>query len=252
MQDVRYEVIDGVAVITLDAPDRRNALTPRMATELASAVDDADANAEVGAVVVTGGSSFCAGAHLRNLDAVKADPAGDANYQAIEGIYDAFVRLGTAKTPTIAAVRGAAVGAGVNLALAADVRIVAHDARLLSGFARIGLHPGGGHFALLARTAGRETAAALGLFGREVSGTRAAELGLAWQAVEDAQVEPVALDLARHAAADPALSRRMTPSFRQETEQPGLPWTAAVQVERAPQMWSFRRAGSGAAGEPQS
>jgi enoyl-CoA hydratase len=249
VEEIRYEVTDGVSVITLDAPDRRNALTPRMAAELVRALDEADADPAVGAVVVQGGPTFCAGAHLATLDDVKADPAADESYRAIEGIYDAFLRLGATKSPTVAAVRGAAVGAGVNLALAADVRIVAHDARLLSGFARIGLHPGGGHFALLARTAGREAAAAIGLFGREVSGSRAADLGLAWQAADDADVEPLALELARQAAADPALARSMVASFRQETEAPGLPWTAAVHVERAPQMWSFRRA---AASDPGS
>jgi enoyl-CoA hydratase len=242
MREVRYEVANGVAVITLNAPERRNALTPSMARELAGALDSADADSHVGATVVHGGAAFCAGAHLQTLDDVKADPASEEHFRAIDNIYAAFLRLNSAKSPTIAAVRGAAVGAGLNLALAADLRIVARDARLLSGFARIGLHPGGGHFALLTRTAGPETAAAMGLFGTEIRGSRAAELGLAWEAVDDADVVPRALELASRAAADPALSRRMLASFRHQAAQPGLPWAAAVEVERAPQMWSFRRA----------
>jgi enoyl-CoA hydratase len=241
--EVRYEVVDGVAVISLDAPKRRNALTPRMAAELAGAVDEADSDDGVGAIVLRGGPSFCAGADLQTLEKVKTDPAEDVSFRTIDTIYNTFLRLGASRSPSIAAVRGAAVGAGVNLAMAADLRIIARDARLLSGFARIGVHPGGGHFALLAGASGREAAAAIGLFGCEIDGTRAAEIGLAWEAVDDGDVEPIALDLARRAARDPELARRMTTTFRQQAAAPGLPWEAAVQVERASQMWSFRRRG---------
>ena len=98
--------------------------------------------------------------------------------------------------PTIAAVLGAAVGAGINLMLATDLRIVAEDARLISGFLRIGLHPGGGHFGLLAGRAGAEAAAAAGIFGEEISGVRAVQLGLAWEALPAEQVEQRAAELA--------------------------------------------------------
>jgi enoyl-CoA hydratase len=239
--EVNYEVVDNVARITLCAPERRNALTPQMAAELVGAVDRADADETVGAILITGGDSFCAGADRGLLADTEADPAGDASYRIISGIYDSFLRFGTAKSPTVAAVRGAAVGAGLNLAMATDLRIVARDARLLSGFARIGLHPGGGHFGLLARSAGREAAAAMGLFGCQISGTRAVELGMAWQAIDDDAVEQVAFDLARRAAADPALAREMVGSFRRQCESPGASWDAGVQIERSPQMWSFRR-----------
>jgi enoyl-CoA hydratase len=241
MSEIRYEVTDGVAVVTLDAPQRRNALTLAMAAELVAALDEADADETVGAVVLGGGPSFCAGADLGVLRAAGADPAEDANFQAIETIYQAFLRVGAVRTPTIAAVRGAAVGAGMNLVLAPDLRIVAHDARLLSGFGRIGVHPGGGHFVLLDRVAGREATAAMGLFGAEVSGTRAVEIGMAWQAVADDAVDAAAFELARRAARDPALARRTVASFRRETAAPGVSWDVGVEVERSPQMWSFRR-----------
>src|SRR5439155_24440807 len=125
--------------------------TADMARELVAAIDAADADEQVGAIVVSGGANFCAGAHRETLAAVAADPAGDTEFRTIDDIYDAFLRLTHTRCPSIAAVRGAAVGAGVNLALAADLRIVSGTARLLSGFAAIGLHPGGGHFALLGR-----------------------------------------------------------------------------------------------------
>ncbi len=104
-------------------------------------------------------------------------------------IYDSFYRLGQVKVPTIAAVRGSAVGAGMNMLLAADLRIVANNARLLAGFLKRGLHPGGGHFVILSRLISREAAAAMALFGEEIDGTKAVELGLAWESVDDAAVE---------------------------------------------------------------
>jgi enoyl-CoA hydratase len=169
------------------------------------------------------------------------DPVEDEAYRNLETVYAAFTTVGSIGVPTVAAVRGAAVGAGLNLALATDLRVVSRTARLLPGFAQIGIHPGGGHFTLLARVAGREAAAALGLFGDEVDGERAVALGLAWAAYDDGDVEEQALALARRVAQDPALARRMVASFRRETAAGGVPWDVAVELERSPQMWSLRR-----------
>lgn len=241
MSEIRYEVSDGVAVVTLDAPARRNALTLAMAAELVAALDEADADDRVGAVVISGGASFCAGADRAVLAAAGTDPAEDENFRSIEAIYQAFLRVGEVRSPTIAAIRGAAVGAGMNLALATDMRVVGRDARLLSGFLRVSLHPGGGHFSLLERAAGREATAAMGLFGATIDGIRAVELGMAWAAVDDAAVDQTAFDLAANAAADPELSRRTVASFRRSTSSPGVSWDVGVEVERSPQMWSFRR-----------
>jgi enoyl-CoA hydratase len=241
VSEIGYAVEDHVAVITLEAPERRNALSVPMAGELTEAALAAEADPDVGAVVVTGGAHFCAGAARNVLAEAGVDPTEDGNYRNLGAVYEAFTRLGGIGVPTIAAVRGAAVGAGLNLALATDLRIVSRTARLLPGFAQIGIHPGGGHFTLLARVAGRETAAAMGLFGEEVDGDRAVALGLAWAAYDDADVEGEAIALAGRVAKDPALARRLVASFRHQTAPGGLPWAAAVELERAPQMWSLRR-----------
>jgi enoyl-CoA hydratase len=241
MTEIRYEVSEGVALITLDAPERRNALSVEMSVELADAARTAEADASVGAVVVTGGEHFCAGAVRSVLADTGLDPVADDAYRNLETVYAAFTTLGGIGVPTVAAVRGAAVGAGLNLALATDLRIVSRTARLLPGFAQIGIHPGGGHFTLLNRVAGREAAAALGLFGDEVDGERAVALGLAWAAHDDADVEEQALAMARRVARDPALARRTVASFRRETAPGGLPWDVSVELERSPQMWSLRR-----------
>src|SRR5579875_3172711 len=162
MAEVLLELEDGVAVVTLDAPHRRNAFVPTMVHELLEICDRIDADETIGAVVVrANGPSFCAGAHRAVLAEAGRDPARPDRYRELELTYRAFARVGELRPPTVAAVRGHAVGAGVNLMLATDLRVVAEDARIIAGFLRIGIHPGGGHFALLARLAGREAAAAM-------------------------------------------------------------------------------------------
>ncbi|MDC5697605.1 enoyl-CoA hydratase-related protein [Intrasporangium calvum] len=249
MSEVTYAVEDGVATITLSAPERRNALSVEMSRELIDAARAAEDDHTVGAIVVTGGQHFCAGAVRAVLADTGLDPVEDEAYRNLETVYRAFTTIGDIGVPTIAAVRGAAVGAGLNLALATDLRIVSRTARLLPGFAQIGIHPGGGHFTLLNRVAGREAAAALGLFGTEVDGERAVQLGLAWAAHDDADVEPEAHALAARVAGDPELARRLVRSFRRETVPGGVAWDVAVELERSPQMWSLRRKHGPAAGE---
>lgn len=232
----------GVATIVLDAPGRRNALTRPMARALVEACDEIDADPAIGAVVVRGeGGFFCAGGDRQTLADAGRDPATPDAWDGIGDVYRSFQRVGELEPPTVAAVRGGAVGAGMNLALATDVRIVASDAKLISGFLPIGLHPGGGHGALLGRTGAREAASALTLFGERIDGARAAQLGLAWEAVEDSEVDARAHALAAVPGADPELARRTARSLRAELGPPALPWTAALELERASQMWSMRR-----------
>ncbi len=241
--EIRLETNGNVATLTLAAPDRRNALTPQMARDLYDACEAIDADKGIGAVVVCGeGKGFCSGAHRATLAAAAADATSDALYKDLTSVYQAFARVGRLEPPTIAAVRGHAVGAGVNLAFATDLRIVAEDATIRAGFLQIGLHPGGGHFTLVGRTAGRETVAALGLFGEDVTGRRAVELGLAWEAVPADQVEPRAHELAERAAGDPELARAVARSMRMELGPPAISWPVALESETATQIWSMRRA----------
>jgi enoyl-CoA hydratase len=232
----------GVAMLSLNAPERRNALTVAMAEELVDACEELDADREVGAVVVRGeGGFFCAGGDRGTLEAAGRDPADPEVYAGLGAVYRSFARVGELEAPTVAAVRGGAVGAGLNLMLATDVRIVARDAKIICGFMPIGLHPGGGHSALLGRTGSREAASVMALFGERIDGDRAADVGLAWAAVDDADVEATAVDLAGRAGADPELARRTAASLRTVLGPPPLPWPAALELERASQMWSMRR-----------
>lgn len=241
MSEIAVRCEAGVAVLTLSAPERRNALTPSMARELAVACAELDADDAVGVVVVQGaGGTFCAGADLATLTAVGEDPVDETRYADLDAIYDAFMRVGELRAPTIAAVRGTAVGAGLNLALVTDLRVVAEDAKLIAGFLQIGVHPGGGSLTMLNERAGREAAAALALFGEAIDGRRAVDLGLAWTAVPDSEVEARALELAAVAAADPELARLAVRSLRAEAGAK-LPVRVALEYERASQLWSLRR-----------
>ncbi len=238
---VTYAVSDGVATITLDAPDRRNALSVEMSRELIDAARTAEADAAVGAVVVTGGKHFCAGAVRAVLADAGRDPVEDEAYRNLETVYRAFTTIGEAAVPTVAAVRGAAVGAGLNLALATDLRIVSRTARLLPGFAQIGIHPGGGHFTLLNRVAGREAAAAMGLFGEEVDGERAVASAWLGPPTTTPMSRRGAHAIAARVAADPELARRAVRSSAANRPRRRARGTSPSRSSAAPQMWSLRR-----------
>jgi enoyl-CoA hydratase len=241
MGTIDLSIGEGVAVITVSAPEVKNALTPQMGAELAEVCDRIDADRSVGAAVIQGdGGTFCSGADRRRWTP-GIDQAEEHTYAETGQVYGAFMRVGALAVPTIAAVRGAVVGAGINLMLATDLRVVASDARIMAGFLRIGLHPGGGFFTIANRAAGREATAALGLFSEEIDGDRAAEIGLAWRSVPDSEVEALAVELAARPARDPALAREAVRSFRAETGTPGMDWATALHFERATQMWSQRR-----------
>jgi len=223
-------------VLTLDDETRRNALSAPMVDAIVAAVDAAEADDAVGALVVTGvPPAFCSGADTSNLRALGA---GESDAGSVRSIYDGFLRVRDCTLPTVAAVNGPAVGAGFNLALCCDARLAAESARFDSRFASIGLHPGGGHTWMLDRAVGPHTAAAMTLFGARVDGRRAVELGLAWACVPDAEVLDAAVAFAGPVAALPrALARSVKASLR---ETPALDFDAAVTLELERQAASLQ------------
>ena len=249
-----------VALLTLDDPDRRNALTADIVEAMIAAVGDAESDESVGAIVVTGAPpAFCSGADTSRLAAMGADsgstgdrrrarrsseetpPAASTNADDdVRGIYDGFLCVRDCALPTVAAVNGPAVGAGFNLALCCDVRIAAASARFDSRFVHIGLHPGGGHAWMLERAAGPQAAAAMVLFGERVDGARAAELGLAWRCVPDDAVVDEAVALAERAASGPPeVVRAVKATLREVPWQPDF--EAAVTLELERQRRSFEQ-----------
>jgi enoyl-CoA hydratase len=238
---IRLETIGSVAVVTIDEPATRNALTGASSRELLDCLEQVSQDQAVAAAVLRGaGGHFCAGADRTLLAAARQHPYDPGIIADLEAVYECFARLGNMPVPTVAAIRGAAVGAGMNLALAADVRIAARDARLLSGFLRIGLHPGGGHFTMLDRLGGPQTTVAMALFGEEISGSRLAQLGLAWEVVDDAEVEGRAIELASRVT-DVVLAREAMATFRAQAQSRQLPAATAARAEQAAQLMSFAR-----------
>jgi enoyl-CoA hydratase len=204
-----------------------------MVTEIAAAMDDIDADDGVGAVVVTGaGKAFCAGADLGDL--------GKGSGSGLRAIYDGFLRIAKSPLPTLAAVNGAAVGAGMNLALCCDVRVAATRARFDCRFPQLGIHPGGGHTWMLRRAVGPSAAAAMLLFGEVVDGAEAVRLGLAHRVVEDEQLPAAAHEMAARAADVPrqlsVLIKQSLKDMAQITEH-----DSAVERELWPQVWTTQQ-----------
>ena len=235
----------GVATVTLSNPRRKNAITLEMAAGIEDFCDQVETDAGVGAVLVAGaGGYFCSGADTRILAASSADPASPAAVASISALYRSFTRVGSLPVPTLSLVSGGAVGAGMNLALATDLMLVTPDAVLDSGFLARGIHPGGGHIALLGRRIGYQQATAMALLGRALSGVEAVACGLAYAARDADDLLPAALELAALAAKDPELTRRVKLSLTLELGSGPVSWPAAVEIERGAQMWSLARKGS--------
>ena len=191
---VHTEITDRVAVLTLSHPERRNALNIELSGKLVDAVRAAVTDDGVGAIVITGEDpAFCAGGDLAEL--ARADPA------TLHTVYAGFLAIAQCPLPTIAAVNGAAVGAGLNLALTCDLRMAGPRAKFDARFLSLGLHPGGGYTWMLQRLLGPQAAAALTLFGDVLDAAEAARIGLVHKVAED--VLPAAVELAGRAAAAP-------------------------------------------------
>jgi enoyl-CoA hydratase len=234
---VRTDIDAGVATVTLADAERRNALTLPMVTEIIDAFDALEADPAVGAAIVTGdGPAFCAGADLSHLSS-SADGGAEAGLRAI---YEGFLRIGRSPLPTLAAVNGAAVGAGMNLALVCDVRIAAQRARFDTRFLQLGLHPGGGHTWMAQRIAGPQAVLATVLFGEVLDGAEAERVGLVWRCVPDAELLPAAREMAERAASGPhELARRIKATIQDVAllDDHG----AAVDRELEPQVWSLEQ-----------
>lgn len=231
-REIRTERRDGVAVITVSDPARRNAMAIDLSEDLVTAVREVERDEGIGAVVVTGEPpGFCAGADLTQLAG-----AGGSREDGLRRIYQGFLAVAECTLPTVAAVNGAAVGAGMNLALACDVRLAGPKARFDSRFLQLGLHPGGGYTWMAQRVLGPQGASAVTLFGEVLDAQEAERTGLVWRAVDD----PVtaAVELAARAAAAPRELAIATKRTMRVTDT--LPvQSAAVDVEIRAQLASL-------------
>ena len=190
----------GYRVITLNRPERLNALTVEMADALIEALDSADADESCRAVLLTGaGRGFCAGQDLTAITDMEPDEIG-----GLLDHYNPLVeKLRELPLPVVCAVNGVAAGAGANLALACDIVLAGRSASFVQAFARIGLVPDCGGTWFLPRLVGAARARALAMLAEPVPAATAAEWGMIWQAVDDERLMAEAHALAARLAAGP-------------------------------------------------
>jgi enoyl-CoA hydratase len=178
-------VAEGVVVLTLNEPDKRNAMSPGLQAALSDAVDTVRADGAARVLVVAGnGSAFSAGADLPAVFGDLDRPVGEIR-GSLRAIYESFLKVRRLEIPTIAAVQGPAVGAGVNLAMSCDVRLAGPGASFAVTFTKLGLHPGGGCTHYVTQALGPQRALALLLDGGSLSASEALAAGIVLEVVED-------------------------------------------------------------------
>ncbi len=213
--EVRYQVADHVATLTLDAPERMNTISPTMLREISERLLEADADPDVRCIVLTGaGRAFCAGLDLQaqmagpkgglgSLTGTSGPPPGEFDLRSAPPVV-----LHNIDTPTIAALNGGAAGYGLDMALGCDIRVAADTAKLNSGFAKRGILPESGGTWLLPRMVGYAKAAEIAFTGRTLTAAEALELGIVNQVVPADELAGAAGALAAEIAANAPLAVR--------------------------------------------
>jgi len=205
---IRLDIAAGVATLILDRPARLNSAPPQMFDEIAEALDHLKG---ARALVITGaGRAFCSGADLG--DRKDADPSspGDWAYRALTRHYGpTLLKLSKLGMPVICAVNGPAAGIGCSIALAGDLVIAGKSAYFLQSFVNVGLVPDGGASWILPRLAGKARAAEMMMLGEKIAAEKAAEWGLIYKCVEDADLLTEARSLSTRLASGPTTALRM-------------------------------------------
>jgi len=224
---------EGVVLLTLDQPDQRNAMSAAMTASWVEAMADLAADRDVRAVVVTGaGSAFCSGGDTSWI-ASEPDATVDDLRDRMLPFYRAWLAILRLEVPTLAAVNGPAIGAGLCLALACDLRYAATGARLGAPFVRLGMHPGMGATWLLPDVVGPSAARDLLLTGRTVDAEEALRLGLVSRVIEQDgfldEVLGVAAAMARTAPIASRLTTRALRTGGPADLEAALQWEALAQ-----------------------
>jgi 2-(1,2-epoxy-1,2-dihydrophenyl)acetyl-CoA isomerase len=203
-ESVRLDLADGVATLTLNRPERLNSFTVAMHGEVRAALQAVAADASIRCLVLTGaGRGFCAGQDLADRAVAPGSDALDLG-ASIENYYKPLLlSLRQLRMPTVCAVNGVAAGAGANIPFACDLVIAAKSASFIQSFAKLGLVPDCGGTWWLPRLVGPARAMGLALLGDKLSAEKAEQWGLIWRCVDDDELLPTALTLARQLAAGP-------------------------------------------------
>lgn len=201
---VHCSIEGAVATLVLDEPGRKNAMTPELGDALKARVEELKGRADVRCVVLHGaGGAFSGGGDLAMLERLCTVPSEEAR-RFMLSFYARYLSVLEIEVPTIAAIEGAAIGAGFCLALACDVTVVQRDAKLALNFVQLGLHPGMGATYFVPRRAGAQAALSLLSTGVRFDGEAAVRQRLALEALEPGQVLPRAFALAKELASQPS------------------------------------------------
>jgi 2-(1,2-epoxy-1,2-dihydrophenyl)acetyl-CoA isomerase len=206
-QNIVFDITAGVATLTLNRPERLNSFNSAMHVEIREALTQVRQNRSVRALLLTGaGRGFCAGQDLNERAATAGSAPPDLGASLDKNYNPLVLNLRSLPIPVIAAVNGVAAGAGASLALACDVVIAARSASFIQAFSKIGLVPDCGGSYFLNQHLGTARAMGLALFGDKLSAEQAAQWGLIWKNVDDADLMPTALAMARQLASGPTLA----------------------------------------------
>ncbi len=200
MSSILFEIMNSVAVITLNRPDKLNSFNREMALSLQKALDDCKSK-EIRAVYITGaGKGFCAGQDLAEVVAPDAPGFNQILSEHYNPIVERITRL---EKPVVAAVNGVAAGAGVNLALCCDIVVATESASFIQAFSKIGLIPDTAGTYFLPRLIGKQKATALMILGDKVSATEAERLGMIYKVFTDSEFATASFKLAEQLAQMP-------------------------------------------------
>jgi enoyl-CoA hydratase/carnithine racemase len=226
-EPVLYARDGGVVVLTLNEPDTRNAISPGIVDALVAHIRSINADMTVGCVIVTGaGAGFSSGGNVKEMRD-KAGLFGGSPAEVRRGYWHGIQRIPMAmydlEVPSIAAVNGAAIGAGCDLSLMCDIRIAARSAVFAESFMRVGLVSGDGGAWYLPRVVGMSRAMEMTFTGDFIDAEQAVRIGLASRMVENDELMPQALALARRIAAQPVHSLRLTKRLLRDSQHVSLP-----------------------------
>ncbi|MFB5282541.1 enoyl-CoA hydratase/isomerase family protein [Peribacillus sp. Hz7] len=233
MEHIIVETKDGVRKLTLNRPERLNAVNDTLSNEIIQAISEASADDEVRVIVITGsGRGFCAGLDL--TDRAKTNPDAKSRHQKLDELgWVGHQALGIVHCdkPVIAAINGIAAGAGLALALACDIRFMSADARVTTGYIRRGLSPDAGMSYFLPRLVGQAKAAELILTGRDIYPEEAERIGLVNRIFSDEELQEQVMNFARELAAGPPVA--MTLSKRLLAASPDTDLVTILKQEYA-------------------
>lgn len=208
MSTVLFEIKDTIAFITLNRPEKYNAFNHEMALTFQARLDECKENDDVRCVYITGaGKAFCAGQDLQEV----VNPDGLSVVNIVDEYYNPIIsRIRYLNKPVVAAINGAAAGAGANIAIACDITIASESAKFIQGFSKIGLIPDSGGTFFLPRLIGLQKALALTMLSESITATEAERIGMIYKVFDDASFKEASVDVARKLAAMPTKALHLT------------------------------------------